>query len=119
MKGRHQIYDIEIYKKKLIVVDTPKPKYVQKLLTNVEFEDEEVFGHAIWDEYKGKNGLFIIVDSSHKQFKPSVLVHECVHISNMIFQIVGYEPDRNNDEAQAYLVEYIFEKAWEFIYGES
>lgn len=112
------MFDLNLYKKKVIIVDTKKPKYVQKLLDTVLFDDEEVFGHAIYDGYKGKKAIFIVVDSSHEQFHPSILAHESVHGANMIFQLVGHELDTNNDEPQAYLVEWIFEKAWEFVYGE-
>ena len=39
----------------------------------------------------------------------STIVHESFHLSNIIMRSVGIKPDLNNDEAQAYLLTYIFE----------
>lgn len=44
------------------------------------------------------------------------LVHECVHAANGILDHVGVEVSLDNDEAQAYLVEDLFERCW---YGDN
>lgn len=38
------------------------------------------------------------------------IIHECVHLSNMIFKDRGITPDLDNDEPQAYLLEFLFKK---------
>ncbi len=43
----------------------------------------------------------------------SSIVHEAVHIKNNIWKYIGYEPQANNDEIDAYLVTYIYEKIME------
>lgn len=46
----------------------------------------------------------------------SSIAHEAVHIKNAIWRYIGYEPQRDNDEVDAYLVTYIYiAKSWKFI----
>ena len=40
----------------------------------------------------------------------SRIVHEAVHIKNNIWEYIGYRPQADNDEIDAYLVTYIYEK---------
>lgn len=37
------------------------------------------------------------------------IIHEAIHIKNVIFDIIHYQVDCNNDEAEAYLVQYLYE----------
>lgn len=39
---------------------------------------------------------------------PAVLAHECVHAANFILDLVGQQPDIDNDEFYCYLVGHIF-----------
>lgn len=53
------------------------------------------------------NGSFAIgtaIHSKHKLFA----VHEAEHIKNLIWLQIGYRPDPNNDEVDAYLIKYIY-----------
>lgn len=43
----------------------------------------------------------------------SSIVHEAVHIKNSIWEYIGYRPQADNDEIDAYLVTYIYEKIME------
>ena len=45
----------------------------------------------------------------------SLIAHEVVHLVNRIFLDVGQELDRINDEAQAYLTQYLFEEIHKFL----
>lgn len=38
------------------------------------------------------------------------MVHECEHIKNAIWNFIGYTPQSNNDEVDAYLITYLFSK---------
>lgn len=40
--------------------------------------------------------------------QPDLIVHECVHLKNCIWNYIGYKPVVDNDEVDAYLVEYLF-----------
>lgn len=63
---------------------------------------KNVLGRTI--EYDGyctvvvKNGSF------------DTMVHEAVHVKNLIWSYIGYTPQRDNDEVDAYLVTYIYGK---------
>lgn len=36
------------------------------------------------------------------------IVHECEHVKNAVWERIGFVPTPNNDEPDAYLLEYIF-----------
>lgn len=38
----------------------------------------------------------------------SVVAHECLHVKNSIWYRIGYKPQADNDEVDAYLLDYIF-----------
>ena len=42
-----------------------------------------------------------------KEFNASLVAHEVVHLKNLIFTHVSFKQDPTNDEAEAYLVEYL------------
>jgi hypothetical protein len=42
--------------------------------------------------------------------KPDVIIHESEHIKNLIWDYIGYTPQRDNDEVDAYLITYIYRK---------
>jgi hypothetical protein len=44
-----------------------------------------------------------------------LIAHEVVHLVNHIFLDVGMQLDRQNDEAQAYLTGFLFDKIEEFL----
>jgi hypothetical protein len=45
----------------------------------------------------------------------SLIAHEIVHIINYLFLDIGVELDRRNDETQAYLTGYLFQKIEKFL----
>lgn len=47
---------------------------------------------------------------------PSCIMHEIIHIKNMIFDIIHHNSDRHNDEPEAYLVQYLYKKIVEVYY---
>lgn len=46
----------------------------------------------------------------------SSIVHEALHVKNKIWEYIGYVPQRDNDEVDAYLVTYIYDKMVEVFY---
>lgn len=48
----------------------------------------------------------------------SIIVHEVVHLVNHIFMIVGQKGDSDNDELQAYLTQYLFNKIKKILNGK-
>lgn len=55
----------------------------------------------------GDNRMFLVWYK--KDIDIGVLVHECVHIVNFIFNTVGVKLDSDNDEHQAYYTQFVFE----------
>jgi hypothetical protein len=45
----------------------------------------------------------------------SVIVHECVHIVNMLFDDVGVKLDVRNDESQAYVTGWVAEQCFKYL----
>lgn len=46
----------------------------------------------------------------------SSIVHEAEYIKNHIWQYIGYTPQRDNDEVDAYLLTYIYDKITQVFY---
>ena len=46
----------------------------------------------------------------------SSIVHEAEHIKNAIWNYIGYTPQRDNDEVDAYLLTYIYNKITDVFY---
>lgn len=55
---------------------------------------------------EGKNNFILIIPPNN----PSIIVHECEHLKNCIWNYIGQRTDSKNDEVDAYLVEYLFEQ---------
>ena len=46
----------------------------------------------------------------------STIVHEAEHIKNLVWEYIGYKPQADNDEVDAYLLTYIYNKIIEVFY---
>lgn len=44
------------------------------------------------------------------------IVHEAEHVKNLIWDYIGYIPQRDNDEVDAYLITYIYKKIVDVFY---
>lgn len=40
----------------------------------------------------------------------NTIAHESLHVVNKVWESIGYEPQRDNDEVSAYLLTYIYSK---------
>lgn len=59
---------------------------------------------------KYRYGESLVAIDSHSQ---SSIVHEAEHVKNIIWEHIGYTPQINNDEVDAYLLTYICQKITE------
>lgn len=76
---------------------------------HVIIEDELKYGASAYVSFSEENkALYVVFDKS--KITPSLIVHESVHLVNRIFLFKGIKLDSKNDETQAYLTEYIFDK---------
>ena len=48
--------------------------------------------------------------------KGSSIVHEAEHVKNLIWEYIGYKPQADNDEVDAYLLTYIYNKITDVFY---
>lgn len=46
----------------------------------------------------------------------SSIIHEAEHVKNAIWSYIGYTPQRDNDEVDAYLITYIYNKITDVFY---
>lgn len=63
-------------------------------------------------KYNGLGGALVAVNSK----RGSSIVHEAVHIKNAIWEWIGYRPMADNDEVDAYVVTYIYNKIVDVFY---
>lgn len=117
-KGRHKLVEIPIYKKLLMIIDSEDLEYGYQFGLEEFYETGDVaFAHTIYSGYGKDNRkcIYVVLNSKHTEFRPSIIAHESVHVVNMVFHMIGHEPDVNNDEPQAYLTEWVFDKTIRFI----
>lgn len=77
-------------------------KEITKWYDNTEDERE---GFVLTDIYH-PNIIKMFTNSGYR----NNIVHEIIHIKNQIFSIIGQKVDTDNDEAEAYLVEYLYKE---------
>lgn len=75
-------------------------------------------GKTIEVEGDSNYGIIIWVSSKDKSTRNlQALTHECLHATNMVLSRAGVSIDIDkNDEAQAYLLGWIFAKCLEYLY---
>lgn len=95
------------------IITIPIYKYKLKIVVYDDFKE-------VIDKYPnsagpGCNGLLVDYGDKAMMVIPknnmSVTVHECEHAKNAIWLRIGHTPVSNNDEVDAYLLEYIYEQA--------
>ena len=69
-----------------------------------DFIDESTKACTV--EYFKTPKVKIIVPS----YKYSSMVHELEHAKNIVWKVKGYKPQEDNDEVDAYLLEYLYDK---------
>lgn len=62
-----------------------------------------------------KKGFTKYIVAFNNDWYNSLIVHECVHLTNDILKGVRAGLDVNNDEPQAYLTQWLFEQCEEFL----
>lgn len=93
---------IPIYNERLNIVFYNENKEIESKYNIEVYQSTEAFTTRL------NNGAILVAFNSDK-VNSRVIVHECVHIVNFIFKSKGIDLHLDNDEAQAYLTDYIFE----------
>lgn len=90
---------VPIYDYRVIIVVADTLKEVYKIYPDIDYE-----GKACVAEYTNYSIIAI------PPYQPEIIAHECVHLKNCIWKYIGYKPEANNDEVDAYLVGYLFDQ---------
>lgn len=106
---------VPIYRGKLIILISNSLEKINKYLP--DFDVTEIYAHATLGDYLSEHGYFIILNFNNKNRKitDGVITHEAFHISNYLLLDRGVKADFINDEAQAYLMEWITDQIYKFI----
>ena len=106
-----ELYGVNIY----FYLGVPSKEAVESMALHLDVDyHSEDFGGANGKALEGHNGNFIIWSKGSSRRFISVIAHECLHITNMILSSRGVGVTLENDEAQAYLMEFIFNKCLSF-----
>lgn len=101
--------EIPIYFGDLVLIKTNDFQEVNKVYGTEASNDYEAF--TFQNEPKGK--FYAVFNPDKIDF--SVVAHECVHLKNYIFMSHGVQLDLENDETEAYFLEWIFKQIEDFL----
>lgn len=91
-------------------------------LSIVIFDDWEEVKHLDCEETRSYppagftkwsyGSALVVIDAK----RGSTIVHEAEHVKNLIWEYIGYRPQIDNDEVDAYLLTYIYNKITDVFY---
>lgn len=106
---RKQTIEIPIYQCTLTMILDNDLKYVEKTYKTASLEN---FGAVtLKNDTDTRHYVVGFTDATHL----SNITHEIVHIKNHIFLDCAMELDRYNDEPEAYLSGWLFDKIYSFL----
>lgn len=92
---------IPIYRGYLLIhIGRPSDKLIKKY--HIEVEPDHLA--AVHDLDEG-----VLVWFTETTFEASIVAHEAIHIKNIVFDQIAAKPDFDNDEYEAYFVEWVVE----------
>jgi hypothetical protein len=94
----------------IVIADTSKE--VNELFENKK--QEEFYACVSKESFEFDNrwfhGITIVLCTEQDEITPSIIVHEAVHIKNMLWDYLGIKSKYKNDEHEAYFIEWLFEE---------
>lgn len=97
---------VPIFNYKLVIVIYDKWDEIKHL-------DPSGDGNTVAGFTKYQHGSAIVaIQSNHG----SSIVHEAEHVKNLIWEFIGYRPQADNDEVDAYLLTYLYNKITDVFY---
>lgn len=112
---------VPIYKTQLIIVNTDKASKLKKYELDDYYEGMNIYASTHNQSLKNGNryGCRIVIVFNTKLLPKNIITgvvaHESLHASNFIFDRKGIEVDRENDEPQAYLIQWIANKCYKLL----
>lgn len=119
MKYREKKFRVPIYHNRVVLIETNDGGKIEK---KYGLETEyHLYAHT-WDWKISIKGIdyaciFIVFNTASKEDKvdEGIIAHEAFHASSIIMDRKGVKADYENDEAQAYLIEYLVREIHKFI----
>jgi len=114
---KKKVVKVPLYFTQLVILLSDDIERIRKELPPME-EEEEVFAHCLYHHIKDKSAIFILLNPKHKYWEDrmhGIIAHEVLHASCFVFYKAGISPDVNNDEPQAYLVEWMTQEVYKVI----
>ncbi len=107
--------NIPLYRGKLVIIITDSAKQVKKHIP--EFDDAYLYAHSYWAKFKKSQGYYIILNfkNPYRKIHHGTIAHEAVHTAHFIMKDRGIIDSFENDEAKAYLVEWITDQVYKVI----
>lgn len=107
--------NIPLYRGKFIIIITDSTKKVKKYIPS--FPDDFIYASSYYANYKKQQGFYIILNfkSPYRKIKHGIIAHEAVHTAHFIMKDRGIIDSFDNDEANAYLVEWVTDQIYKFI----
>lgn len=107
---------VPLYHGYFVMIFTNSLKKSEKYLEG--FDVQEPFADAYHHMFRGKHAFIIVInfDYDGRGITHGVIAHEVTHMVDMILGDRGVIADFVNDEAAAYLSEWITDQAYRFIH---
>lgn len=103
-------FDLHIYPVTLWISVNAGESEFAEFDFDVDLKSIPLDGYAdtmhVYSQSHEKNGILIRFEDIYALTTP-IITHESIHATNYIYDIIGAEPDSDNDEPYAYLCEYI------------
>lgn len=104
---------VPIFNNRLILVDSTDWSILTKHGIQAQYIPSRSEYIAVAME--SKDSIFLVFDTTKKDFDISVVVHEAVHASNYILEDIGHVSSAQNDEVNAYLTQWVSKKCFDFL----
>lgn len=110
---------VPLYRGYLVILITNSENLLSKQIHSEPFRD--LFAHTVYGEYNRRQGFFIILNFNNQydaRITNGTIAHEALHATNFILKNRGVIEDFNNDEPQAYLLEWIVHQVHQFVHDK-
>jgi hypothetical protein len=103
---------IPIYFGTLVIINDKNLEYTDKIEKKYDIGPIDKYDGFVFENPNSKFFELVVVMRTDN---PSIIAHECVHLTNRTFNNVRQKLHIKNDEAQAYLTGWFFDKIYKFI----
>lgn len=109
---------VPLYKQTFRMIFSNDLDKINKRLHSVEVDDElwaQTFSDVDKDEHEIFTVVFFFNEPSTPPITHGIITHESLHITNLILAKAGVKLKTNNDEASAYLIQWVVDQITFFL----